>query len=278
MPINPDAVGETAPPEPVSWTSKDALLYALGVGAGVDDLPFTTENSMNIDQLVLPTMGVVLMKVVGVFAKMGSFNPAMLVHGSQRIELFGDIPPEGSASSVAEITGIFDKGKGALVEITSTTTLDGEASPLFRNVMGAFIRGEGGWGGERGASASVEVPSGKPDVTISYPTSRDQALLYRLSGDRNPLHSDPSFAKIAGFGQPILHGLCTYGFTGRALLAGLCEGDPTRFGMMDGRFSSPVIPGDTLTVDMWRTESGAVFRTSAQDGRVVIDSGSFAAR
>jgi acyl dehydratase len=138
-----------------------------------------------------------------------------------------------------------------------------------------FSRGGGGWGGDRGPSGPQNVPPERaPDEEISYRTRSDQALLYRLNGDRNPLHSDPSFAAMGGFDRPILHGLCTYGFTGRALLHGLCGGDPARFRSMDGRFSSPVLPGEKLTVRMWRTGDGeAVFQTQGEDGRVVLDAG-----
>jgi len=140
--------------------------------------------------------------------------------------------------------------------------------------MSAFIRGEGGWGGDRGPSGAQNVPPERgPGHTITYQTSPDQALIYRLSGDRNPLHSDPSFATAAGFDKPILHGLCSYGFTGRALLHALCGSESARFKSMEGRFSSPVIPGEALTVAIWTTGDGeAVFTTSVGD-RVVIDQG-----
>jgi len=275
MPINPDAVGATSQPTETSWTSKDALLYALGVGAGVDDLAFTTENSMNVTQRALPTMVVTLMDVSGAFGNIGSFNPAMLVHGEQRIELHRELPVSGTVSTVAEITGIYDKGKGAVIEIAARSNDAGTGEPAFTNVMSAFIRGEGGWGGDRGPSGPRNVaPERDPDARTTYETRPDQALLYRLSGDRNPLHSDPGFAALAGFDRPILHGLCTYGFTGRALLAELCDGDPARFASMEGRFSSPVFPGEALTVEMWRDGDDAVlFRTLGGDGRVVLDSG-----
>jgi len=282
MPINPEAVGSKGDPTEHSWKSKDAILYALGVGSGLDELAFTTENTNDTPQRVLPTMGVVLgAGGFGAMAKIGTFNPAMLVHGEQSFELFDEIPVEGSVSTVAEITGIYDKGKGAVVvtESVSTDVATGEA--LFKNRMSAYIRGEGGFGGDRGPSGSQnEAPDRDPDHTVTYQTRIDQALLYRLSGDRNPLHSDPAFAAMGGFDRPILHGLCTYGFTGRALLHTLCGSDPANFARMDGRFSSPVFPGEALTVSMWElgddADSGnrkAVFRTTGDDGRVVLDSG-----
>jgi acyl dehydratase len=274
MPINPDAVGSKGDPTPRSWTSKDSMLYALGVGAGVDELPFTTENSIDIPQRALPTQVVTLADVSGAFGNIGTFNPAMLVHGEQRIELHGELPPAGEVSTVAEITGVYDKGKGAVIEISSLSTDTATGEPLFTNVMSAFIRGEGGWGGDRGPSGPRNVaPDRAPDHEVTYQTSRDQALIYRLSGDRNPLHSDPSFAALAGFDRPILHGLCTYGFTGRALLHTLCDSDPARFRSMEGRFSSPVFPGEALTIAMWTDGDGVIFQTKGQDGRVVLDSG-----
>jgi acyl dehydratase len=146
--------------------------------------------------------------------------------------------------------------------------------PMFDTTMSAFIRGEGGWGGDRGPSGPQNVPPDRaPDQSVSYTTKPDQALIYRLSGDRNPLHSDPSFAALAGFDRPILHGLCTFGFTGRALLHAICEGDPSRFKAMDGRFSSPVFPGESLTVNMWVDGDEAVFQTAGEDGRIVLDAG-----
>lgn len=279
MPINPDAVGATSAPTRSSWRSKDGLLYAVGVGAGQDplerrELPFVSENSIDVAQRILPTMVVTLPDVSGAFASIGSFNPAMLVHGEERIVLHREIPVEGTVSTVAEITAVWDKGKGAVVEVTSTSSLDGESEPLFEVVMSAYIRGEGGFGGERGPSGPRHMaPDRGPDAVLRTRTRPEQALVYRLSGDRNPLHSDPSFAALAGFDRPILHGLCTYGFTGRLLLHELCGSDPARFRSMEGRFSSPVMPGEELTVEVWSTgEGAAVFRTSVGD-RVVIDNG-----
>ncbi|MFN8039792.1 MAG: MaoC/PaaZ C-terminal domain-containing protein [Acidimicrobiales bacterium] len=275
MPIDPSAVGARSEPTEHSWGSKDAILYALGVGAGTDELAFTTENTSDTPQRVLPTMAVVLATgFFGAFSKIGDFNPAMLVHGEQAIELFGEIPVKGTVSTVGEITGIYDKGKGALIVCESTSTNVETGEPLFRNTFAAFIRGEGGFGGDRGPSGPKnEAPEREPDHVVTYQTRDDQALLYRLSGDRNPLHSDPAFAAMGGFDRPILHGLCTYGFTGRALLHTLCGSDPSRFRGMEGRFSSPVLPGEALTVSMWVDGDQATFRTAGGDGRTVLDGG-----
>ena len=278
MPINPDAVGTRSAPERRRWTSRDSLIYALGVGAGAqdpaDELSFTTENSQDVTQRALPTQAVVLGMGGGAFGAIGSFNPAMLVHGEQSVALVRELPVEGEVETVTEITGIYDKGSGALVQAETTATLVGDGQPLFTTGFGAFIRGEGGWGGDRGPSNRFEAPDRAPDHEVTYPTRSDQALLYRLSGDRNPLHSDPKFAAMAGFPKPILHGLCTYGFTGRALLHTVCGGDPARFRSMGGRFSSPVFPGEALTVRVWLEDDGsAVFQTTGPDGRVVFDAG-----
>jgi acyl dehydratase len=279
MPINPDAVGTKSEPARRKWDSKDALIYALGVGAGaadpLDELEFTTENTSGKEQRVLPTMAVVLGPLGGAFGSIGSFNPAMLVHGEEGITLHREIPVEGELEAVSEITGIYDKGKGAVVVTESKATLVETGEPLFDTRMSAYIRGEGGWGGDRGPSGNPnEAPDRAPDHKVDLQTRTDQALVYRLSGDRNPLHNDPSFAAMGGFDRPILHGLCTYGFTGRGLLHALCGSDPARFKGMDARFSSPVMPGESLTVNAWDMGDGtAIFQTCGQDGRVVIDAG-----
>ncbi|MEY2476039.1 MAG: hypothetical protein QOG87_1354 [Actinomycetota bacterium] len=278
MPINPDAVGAESEPVETSWTSKDALLYAVGVGAGsvdpAQELQFTTENSQNIDQQVLPTFAVIVGMGGGAFSKIGDFNWAMLVHGEESIELNGPIPVEGKVRTTSRITGIYDKGSGAVVATEAESVDVATGNPLFKTRMSAFIRGEGGFGGDRGPSGGKnQAPDRAPDHKVTYETRADQALTYRLSGDRNPLHSDPEFAKLAGFDRPILHGLCTYGFTGRALLHSLCDSDPARFKSMDARFSKPVMPGDTLTISMWVDGNEAVFRTETQNGEIVIDNG-----
>jgi acyl dehydratase len=280
MPINPDAVNiPPGPPTERSWTSKDALLYAVGVGAGSTDptgfeLEFTTENSKDVQQRVLPTFSVIV-GMGGGMANIGSFNPAMLVHGEQQIELHKEIPPDGTVLTEGNVIAVYDKGSAAVVWMESRSVDKATGDPLFTTRNSAFIRGEGGFGGDRGPSGPQNVaPEREPDHVVTYATRRDQALTYRLSGDRNPLHSDPQFAKMGGFDTPILHGLCTYGFTGRALLHALCKSDPSRFTGMDARFSTPVYPGDELTVKMWVVEDGvAVFRTERHNGDVVIDQG-----
>jgi acyl dehydratase len=276
MPINPDCAGYEGAPAERSWTSTDGLLYALGVGAGRDELAFTTENTADLPQRILPTMGVVLNAGgQGVYEAIGPFDLAMLVHGEQTITLHREIPSEGTLRGNGRIAAVYDKGSSAVVVLESDTVLVDTGEPLFTTRMSMFIRGEGGWGGDRGPSGPRNVaPERAPDHRVSYRTSVDQALLYRLNGDRNPLHSDPGFAAMAGFDAPILHGLCTYGFTGRALLHTLCGSDPARFRSMEGRFASPVMPGEELTVEMWDEGAGeAIFQTLGEDGRVVLTAG-----
>jgi acyl dehydratase len=280
MPMNLDAVGSSSEPTTRSWTSKDCLLYALGVGAGALDptgyeLEYTTENSADVAQRVLPTFATIVGLGGAGRSSLGTFDPAMLVHGEQSIEMHGVIPPDGSVTTTSTVAGIFDKGSGALVVIESDSVDAGTGAALFSSRSALFIRGEGGFGGDRGPSSAHVPPEGEADETVSYTTRTDQALLYRLSGDRNPLHSDPVFAKRAGFDRPILHGLCTYGFTGRALLHTLCGSDPGRFKSMAARFSRPTFPGDTLTVSMWVDGREASFRTENQRGETVIDGGRF---
>ena len=273
MPINPDAVGATGGPVKRSWSSKDALLYAVGVGAGTDELQFATENTHNVQQRVLPTFAVIIGGGGSPMGQIGDFNRAMLVHGEQSIELFDEIPTDGEIESTGKIVNIFDKGRAAVVEMESKSINTATGKPLLKTSSSMFIRGEGGWGGDRGPSSRVEYPDTEPTHKVTYTTRQDQALTYRLSGDRNPLHTDPAFAARGGFDEPILHGLCTYGFTGRALLHTLCGSDPSRFRSMSGRFSRPVIPGDNLTISMWVDGNRALFRTEIQDGTVVLDQG-----
>lgn len=274
MSIDPSAVGSKSEPAERSWTSKDALLYAVGVGAGTEELAFTTENSQGIDQQVLPTFATIIGGGGRGMRSIGQFNPGMLVDGGRILEFSSPIPPEGTVRTVSTITGIWDKGSGAVVERESESVDAETGEPRFVMKAWQFIRGEGGFGGERGPSGPRNVPPERaPDHEVTYHTLPQQALIYRLSGDRNPLHSDPEFAKRAGFERPILHGLCTYGFTGRALLHALCDSDPARFKSMEGRFSRPMYPGEALTVRIWVDGTEAVYVTESERGDVVVDQG-----
>ena len=283
MPLNPDAVGETTDPIPFEWTDRDTLLYALGVGAGTDDLAFTTENSHEIEQQVLPTYAVIACSAFPAALKIGTFNFGMLLHGSQEIRLHRPLPPAGKLSVVSEVADIQDKGEGknAVVMLRGIGTDPASGEVVAETLTTVVIRGEGGFGGQPGQRpVAPQIPDREPDARVALPTREDQALIYRLSGDRNPLHSDPWFAQnLAGFPKPILHGLCTYGVAGRALVAELGGGDATKVHAVAARFSSPVFPGEMLTTSIWRTEPGrAVFRTEAAgpdgaDARLVLDDG-----
>jgi acyl dehydratase len=275
MPLNPQAVGTVGEPYEASWTTNDALLYAVGIGAGAGELAYTTENTNGVDQRVFPTFAVVVGRGVGsAMRNIGTFDPALLVHGQQAVTLHKALPVNGSASMQGRIVGMHDKGKAAVV-VTETVATDlADGRPMFTNVSSMFIRGAGGWGGDRGPSGPQNVPPERAaDHQVTYQTSPDQALIYRLSGDHNRLHSDPSFAAMGGFDRPILHGLCTYGFTGRALLHTLCGSDAHRFQHIEGRFASPVLPGDALTVAMWEIDAGAAVFTTSVGDRAVIDQG-----
>lgn len=285
MTINPDAVGTPQGTFQRSWRSTDAILYALGVGAGTSELAYTTENSHSVDQQVLPTFGVIIghpgYRLVG----LGDFDGSRLIHGRQEIEFFAPIPPEGTVEVSGVITDLQDKGPGkhAVVDV-STDVIDlATRSKLLTSTYTVVLRGAGGFGGTSGRGAGTVVPTvpdRAADWEVSQTTSPEQALLYRLSGDRNPLHSDPWFARErAGFAKPILHGLCTYGFAGRALLNTLCGGESGKFGRMSARFTAPVFPGDSITTRIWCVPGGAVFRcTAGPDDRVVINEGNFELR
>lgn len=283
MPLDPNAIGAKTDPQLFEWTDRDTLLYALGVGAGTADLAFTTENSHGIEQQVLPTYAVIACLPFAAAGLIGSFNFAMLLHGSQGIRLYEPLKPAGKLSVVAEVADIQDKGEGknAIVMLKATGTDPDTSKVVAETFTTAVIRGEGGFGGQPGQRpAAPEIPDREPDARIALPTREDQALIYRLSGDRNPLHSDPWFAReLAGFPKPILHGLCSYGVAGRALVAELGGGDATKVSAIDARFTSPVFPGETLTTSIWRTEAGrAVFRTEAAEpdgsnSRLVLEDG-----
>jgi acyl dehydratase len=280
MPVNFDVVGATSGKITRSWTADDAMLYALSVGAAADpvgdELQFVTENTLGRPLQVLPTYAVIAAMGVGNLAKeFGDFDRSKLVHAEQAVTLTGALPTEAVVTAESRVVGLWDKGSGAVIQTATTLHSDATGELLATTEGKVFIRGEGGWGGDRGPAAPPAAPDREPDHIVRYQTTPEQALLYRLTGDRNPLHSDPSFADRGGFPRPILHGLCTFGFTGRALLRFLCELDPARFVSISGRFSMPVLPGDELVVAMWRLGEGkASFQTRRGDD-VVLDGGQF---
>lgn len=277
MSLDLSSVGTTSDPVEVTWTSRDTLLYAVAVGAGAADptreLAFTTENSEGVTQQVLPVYGALIVQNAGIPRDVGDYDPAALVHAEQALTLPRPLPVAGTALVSQAVTGIYDKGSGALV-VTEAQAVDAATGELLLTTTGsAFIRGEGGFGGSRGPTTTWAAPARPPDVTASFATRPEQALLYRLCGDRNPLHSDPGFAARGGFEAPILHGMCTYGITARLLLDVSCDGDPARFRSIEGRFTRPVTPGETLTVAMWQDGTTVLFQTADSTGAVVIDKG-----
>ncbi|AKK25480.1 MaoC/PaaZ C-terminal domain-containing protein [Mycobacterium sp. EPa45] len=283
MALDPNSIGRRTEPKLIEWTDRETLLYALGVGCGVDDLAFTTENSHGIQQQVLPTFAVIACPSWGAVDMIGTFDMSKLLHGSQQIRLFSPLPAAGRLHVVSEVADLQDKGpsKNAIVVFRSTGVDPDTGQLVAESEMTAVIRGAGGFGGPAGGRPQAPQPPDRaPDWRVGLSTREDQALIYRLSGDRNPLHSDPWFAsQMAGFTVPILHGLCTYGVAGRALVATVGGGDASNITSMSSRFTSPVYPGETLFTSIWALGSGtAVFRTEAspEDGsnpRTVLDDG-----
>ncbi|MYW64547.1 3-alpha,7-alpha,12-alpha-trihydroxy-5-beta-cholest-24-enoyl-CoA hydratase [Streptomyces sp. SID8379] len=239
----------------ITWDHKDIQLYHLGLGAGIpatdpDELRYTLESKLH----VLPSFATVAgagMGVVGGLSSPGiDVNLAHVLHGSQSIELHRPIPVKGSATTTSRVAAVYDKTKAAVLVLRTEVT--DEEGPLWTSDAQIFVRGEGGFGGERGPSERLEVPAREPDRTVDRPIREDQALLYRLSGDWNPLHADPEFAKLAGFDKPILHGLCSYGMTLKTVVDTCLGGDVSRITRYGTRFAGVVFPGETLRVRMWQ--------------------------
>jgi acyl dehydratase len=254
-----------------SWTSDDALRYAVGVGG--HELPFTTENSVDVVQQALPTMALALTHFTEPAQIFGDVDNSLALHAEQSLVLHRPLPVAGSVEVRRQVTDIFDKGSGALV-ISRVDAVDAESGePSFSAVSSVFLRGEGGFGGDRGTTSRVALPARSCDQRLEFATAPNQALIYRLSGDRNPLHSDPVFAARGGLKRPILHGLCTYGITCRLLIGAFADGDAHRVTGMSGRFTAPVLPGDVLVVEAWHESDAIAFRTSTSAGTVVIDNG-----
>jgi len=257
MPIDPkQAVGASVPGGTFAWDRDRIILYQLGVGAGVpqtdpNELAYTYEKNLK----VLPSFGVVpaFGSLGGMSAVPGmSFNPALLLHGEQDLEIRKPIPVQGEVATQGKVAGIYDKGKAALVVIETESTLKGESEPLFVNHFSLFIRGEGGFGGDSGPKPGNEAPSRAPDEVVESKTLPQQALLYRLSGDKNPLHADPDFAKMGGFDVPILHGLCSYGVVCKAAVDRALGGDTTKVARYQARFAGVVFPGETIVTSLWK--------------------------
>ncbi len=260
MPIDlQKALGAELEPMSYELTQDKVILYALGVGCEPegDELPFVYENGLK----VLPTFGVVppFPALMGMLSVPGvDVNPIMILHGEQYLEIRKHpLPTSGTLISRPRVANIFDKGKGALVEL-DVVTEDQDGNAIFFNRFGTFARGEGGFGGEKGPAPTNEAPEREPDAVVETPTLKRQAAIYRLSGDYNPLHIDPQFAAMAGYDRPIIHGLCTFGVVGRAVLKTYCDNNPEKFRTIKVRFSRPAWPGDTIITEMWKESDSKI--------------------
>ncbi|MFE6333349.1 MaoC/PaaZ C-terminal domain-containing protein [Streptomyces sp. NPDC057798] len=239
----------------ISWTAKDVQLYHLGIGAGRPaadpaELRYTLESRLQVLPSFATVAGSGAPGVISGLSMPGvEVELARVLHGGQSLEIHRPLPVEGTATTTSRIAAVYDKGKAAVL-VLRTEAADAEG-PLWTNDSQIFVRGEGGWGGDRGPSARPEPPTGEPDKIVERPIREDQALLYRLSGDWNPLHADPDFAAEAGFDRPILHGLCTYGITLKAVVDTLLGGEAGRVRAYATRFAGVVYPGETLRIRMW---------------------------
>jgi acyl dehydratase len=271
VPIDPDvALGAQLPAEDFSWSTSDVLLYHLALGAGGDpvdprELRYTIEDGLQ----VLPTFGVVAQTVhrfepPAVEYPGISIDLAKVLHGTQRVDVHQPLPVDGQARASARITGVYDKGSAAVIE-TETVVSDLDGRPIWTNTSSIFARGEGGFGGDRGPSGPSGPPERAPDAVIVTPTAPQQALWYRLLGDRNPLHSHPEFAAKAGFARPILHGLCTYGMVCKAVVDAELDSDATLVGGYGVRFAGVVFPGETLRTSVWREDGRLVLATTVDE-------------
>jgi acyl dehydratase len=255
MALNLDSVGKSWGPYEYSYTERDLILYALGIGFTKENLEYVYEGSKNFASF--PTYGVIVPAMAGVEAFLSTkANFAMVVHGEQALEVHDPIPRSGTILTTAVLEGVYDKGSGALI-VMRFDSRDRGGKPICTNWTGAFVRGAGGFGGAPQPKKDLPaVPSRNPDLVFDAPTDPNQAALYRMSGDRNPLHIDPAVAKAVGFKEPILHGLCTYGVACRRFVQEVFKGDSGRVKSYSARFSSPVIPGETLQVKTWHARPG----------------------
>lgn len=267
--INLDIIGHTFQSSPFQYDQDNVILYALGIGADIDNLDFVYERNLKI----YPTFAVVpLVPTLMELIKVARLNMRSLLHGEQKIELFQPIPVKGELIIKATCQEIFDKGdKGAVLNIISEGC-DKEGESLFRHSTVLIDTKAGHFGGARGPkSVGLKLPLTNPDFSHLYKTSYNQAAIYRLSGDKNPLHIDPSFAHQAGYDTPILHGLCTMGIAARAIVHAVCGGEPNAVRSITARFNNVVFPGDTLITEGWfREEKHILFRTIHENEKEVL--------
>ena len=276
MAIDPNkARGARLPDGSASYTKDAVILYHLGLGAGVPatdpkELEYTYEKNLK----VLPSFA-----VIPAFGSMGGinnvpgmqFNLAMLLHGEQEVIIHRPLPVEAKLKTSAHIPEIYDKGKAALVILEATASNEADGQPLFTNRFSLFIRGEGGFGGDSGPKAGNVAPDRAPDGVIERKTLPQQALIYRLSGDKNPLHADPEFAKLGGFDTPIIHGLCSYGIACKAIVDEVLGGDVAQVARYQARFAGVAFPGETYQVSYWKQDKQILLEAkSVERGAPII--------
>ncbi|MDA8125596.1 MAG: MaoC/PaaZ C-terminal domain-containing protein [Deltaproteobacteria bacterium] len=275
MALNRDAIGKKIGPLTKTYDWKDLVLYALGVGAGFDELDYTYEKNLK----ALPSFSIAaVFEFFGQAALASNLNLAGVLHGEQELIFHRPIPTAGTLTTEGQITHYYDKGpKGALV-VAESATAHSNGETLFTSILTLFARLDGGFGGEAAPSRTITFPDREPDFCVAATPSPSQPLLYRLSGDIFPLHVDPEFARMAGFDRPIMHGLCTHGFACRALIASLIPGKPELARRLACRFSKTLYPGDPIRTQIWKTGAGeALWRTvNVRTGETVIDHGLFA--
>jgi acyl dehydratase len=277
MPIDyPAVLGLREEGRRFSWSERDTMLYALAIGMGQDpldrrELPFVYEKGLK----AVPTLAAIIAWGAGVSPERIGLDRRTTLHGEEALTLHRPLPAAGEIVADSRVLAVYDKGdKGAVVERETVLTDASSGEQLATVIRTAFARSDGGFGGPSASPPPAPRPARPPDAILEFPTRRDQALLYRLCGDRNPLHVDPDVAQAAGFAIPILHGLCTYGICCRAVLEAFCGFEPARLQHYAVRFSAPVIPGDAVRVTLWRDADTVSFEADVPArGVTVIKSG-----
>jgi acyl dehydratase len=267
----PEILSIEEPARTLSWSDRETILYALAIGMGEDpenrdELPFVYEKNLK----AVPTLATVVSWGANIGAEKMGLNRALTVHGEESITWHQPIPATGSVIASSRVAAAYDKGeKGAVVE-REMQLRDADGTLLVSLIRTAFARGDGGFGGPSETPPPHQVPSRAADLMLEFATRPDQALLYRLCGDRNPLHADPAVAKAGGFPRPILHGLCTYGICCRAILQAYCGLEPARMRSLSVRFSAPVLPGDRIAVHLWKDQGIVSFEASVPARNVTV--------